>query len=126
MRQICRELMMAGLATPARHQSGCAFIAIAQHKPLDLTPTDAEPFGCTPWHQPLLDDRFHYLQPIQLAHAHGDHPRLVHGAFRWSESPSSMRRPEDRTATFELCLDITTLLLQSMSPLSSNVVPSAK
>lgn len=74
--------MVAGASTPTRNQPERAFTAMAENQQLDLPTRYAESLVRPPRHQAGLSDRLDDLQPVQFAHAHGEHAGIGHRRLR--------------------------------------------
>jgi hypothetical protein len=64
------------------NQAGGAFASIPARQPFHLTPADTQSLNGTPRHQPFFDHGFYNLEPVQLAHRHGDSVRRSHCSLR--------------------------------------------
>jgi hypothetical protein len=70
-------LVIAWPVKPPRHQTRWTFSVVAHHQPVHPAYRQAQPGRGTPRFQSPIDQRLNNLQPVQFAHAHRNHPRLV-------------------------------------------------
>jgi hypothetical protein len=77
--------MIAWLAALPRKQAAGAFGAKASHQSLNLAGRQVQPLRCQARLQIAVHDSLDYFDPIQLAHAHRNHPGIGHDGLLGKE-----------------------------------------
>jgi hypothetical protein len=87
------------VTAPLRHDARRAFGAHTVHEPTNLAIRLAEPFSRSARFESAVDDGLNDLEPVQLAHCHGDCPVLVHVCLPMLDTLSYRAEKQ----TFQLC-----------------------